>query len=243
MNIDPELDQWRAQWQAETHVPAGLRETVKREARRMRTMLYADVVVTVMMGSAATVWAMSPEQPAMKFLGIWVWASLLITWIFRFINDRDNWSGAAPDTEAFLHLSLRRCRARLRAVKFGCVLYVGQLLIVSICVYLERSRRSSIGLRDYLTLTPNLIVWLCTALFFAWAVWYMRVKKRELNSLLQVWQDWEKYAEELEASVLEHRKWAKPGSLVSALVSLVLSTSQFEELDWRVRRKKKIWKT
>jgi hypothetical protein len=243
MNVDPELDRWRARWQTETPVPAGLRERVKREARRMRIMLYADVIVTAIMGGFATAWTMNSEQPAMRFLGIWVWASLLITWIFRFTNDKGNWSGAAPDTEAFLHLSARRCRARLRAVKFGSALYAVQLPVVSICAYLERNRRSPIDFRNYLTLTPNLIVWFCTALFFTWAVWYARAKKKELNSLLQLQQNWKKYAEGLETSVGERKKrwkWAELGSLVSTHIS---SISQFEEFDWRIRRKKKIWKT
>jgi hypothetical protein len=62
---------------------------------------------------------MASERPAMRVFAIWVWASLLITWIFRSMKDKGNWSGAAPDTEAFLHLSIRRRRASLRAVRLG----------------------------------------------------------------------------------------------------------------------------
>ena len=244
MNADSELQRWRAQWQADTHVPAGLRERVKRDSRRMRLMLYTELIITAIAGSLGTVWAMASEQPAMRILAFWVWASLLIAWIFRFINDKGNWSGAAPDTEAFLHLSLRRCQANVRAVKFGFVLYFAQLAIVSTCVYWELKRQSPTDLWTYLTLTRSLVVWFCAALFLLWIVWYARKQKAELNYLLEVQRDWEKYADEWETPAPESKKRWKLTALLSSLIrDHISSLSQLEDLDWRVRRKKKIWKT
>ena len=242
MNIDRELQQWRAQWQTETHVPAGLRGRVKRESRRMRLMLYADIAITAVAGSLGAAWAMASEQPAMRILAVWVWVSLLIAWIFRLVNNKGNWSGTAPDTEAFLHLSVRRCRANLRAVKFGFVLYFVQFPITSACVYWELNRRSPTDVWTYLTLTRSLVVWFCAALFLLWMVWYARRQKQELNCLLQMQQDWEKYAEEWNTPASKSKKlwkWVDLGSLVRAHIS---SLSQLEEFDWRIRRKKKVWK-
>jgi hypothetical protein len=243
MSVDPELQRWRAQWQTDTqHVPTGLRERVKRESRRMRLMLYADLVITVIAGSLGTVWAMASERPAMRFLAIWVWTSLLITWMFRLMNDKGNWSGAAPDTEAFLHLSVRRRRASLRAVKFGLVLYLAQMAVVSSCVYWEGNRQSPMNIWTYLILTRSLVVWFCAAVFLLWMIWYGRGKKAELEHLLKIQQDWDRYADEWDVSVStdrKERKWAALGSLIRSHIS---SLSQLDEFAWGIRRKKKIWK-
>lgn len=242
MNADQELQQWCAQWQAETRVPAGLRERVKRESRRMRLVFYAELVITATVGSFATAWTMASERPAMRLLALGVWASLLMTWIFRFMNDKGNWSGAAPDTEAFLRLSLRRCRANLRAAKFGFVSYFAQMAIVSACVYWEGNRQSPMSVWIYLTLPRSLVVWCCAALFLLWMIWHIRRKKAELSYFLSVQQDWERYAEEWEMPVSGIKKWWKLTVLGSLVRAHIASWSQLEEFDWRVRRKKKIWK-
>lgn len=242
MNADPELQQWCAQWQTETRVPAGLRERVKRESRRMRLMLHAEVAITAVAGSLGTVWATNAERPAMRSLAIWVWVSLLITWTFRLMNDKGNWSGAAPSTEAFLHLSLRRCRANLRAAKFAFVLYFAQVAIVSSCVYRELNRESPMSVWTYVTLTRSLVVWCCAALFLVWMLWHARRKKAELEQLLKIQGDWDKYADDGNTSISEGKKQRKRAVFSLSVRDHIHSLSQLERFAWEARRKRKLWK-
>ena len=74
-------------------------------------------------------------------------------------------------------------------------------------------------------------------------IWYARGKKTELISLLKVQQDLEEYADEWKPPACESKKWRKLDALGSLIREHVSFVAQFEELDWRVHRKKKIWKT
>jgi len=51
---DLELDVWRAQWQADTEVPADLRRKVERGSRNLRLLLALEVLITVVLGGGST---------------------------------------------------------------------------------------------------------------------------------------------------------------------------------------------
>ena len=242
MNVDLELENWKSLWQTDVQVPADLREKANRQLRRMRTMLVADIGVTVVMGGAAIAWAMTPKQPPVRLLASWVWMTLIAAWLFRWFNDRGNWTGAAPNTEVFLELLQRRYRASLRSLKFGYALGVVQLLFSSAWVYFELNRNAPITILQFLTLKANLAAWSCALLLFVGAVRFSRKLERELAYVRQLRSDWA--GSERHPQDSGRPRNVLNGSFVSGLIQALMAfQSRFEELDWRRRRKKKSWKT
>jgi len=78
-----------------------------------------------------------------------------------------------PDTAAFVDLSIRRCRARLAAVRFGAELFVVQMAFYLSWIYQHNPHRPS---RNTLFFSA-----LSTLLFFAFLLWY---RKRKLSELV-----------------------------------------------------------
>jgi hypothetical protein len=190
MNLDLELENWKSLWQTDVRVPAGLREKANRQLRRMRVMLIADICVTVVMGGAAIAWAATSKQPSVRMLATWVWMTLIAAWLFRWLNDRGNWTGAAPNTEAFLDLLQRRYKSSLGSLQFGYVLGVVQLLFSSAWVYVELNRNSHITIGQFITLKANLAAWSCAVLLFIGAVRFSRKLQRELAYVERLRSDW-----------------------------------------------------
>ncbi len=190
MNVDLELENWKSLWQTDVHVPADLRKKAQRQLRRMRIMLAADVCVTVVMGGAAIAWAVISKQPSVRMLATWVWMTLIAAWLFRWLNDRGNWTGAAPNMEAFLDQLQRRYQSSLASLNFGYVLGVVQLLFSSAWVYVELNRSSHITIWQFITLKANLAAWSCAALLFIAAIRFSRRLQRELAYVKRLRIDW-----------------------------------------------------
>lgn len=191
MNVDLELENWKSLWQTDVQLPADLREKANRQLRRMRFMLIADICVTVAMGGAAIAWAVVSKQPSVRMLATWVWLTIIAAWLFRWLNDRENWAGAAPNTEAFLELLQRRYKSSLGSLQFGYVLGVVQLLFSSAWVYLELNRSSHITIWQFITLKANLAAWSCAVLLFIGAVRLSRKLRRELAYVERLRSDWD----------------------------------------------------
>ncbi len=243
MNPDPELERWRSVWQVDVHVPPGLRERAQRQLRFFRRLVIGEVAVTVLMSGGTTLWALHSDQPDAKLLAIWIWAALLIAWLFRFFNDRGNWTGAAPDTEAFLHLWSRRLRARLRDVKFGCILYLVQLVFCCAWVYRDRNRHSPIGAWALFGSPFFVVVWIGTLFFFEWALRYSRRTRGELTYAERVSRGEEDETCGLNAEHEPQRRRSAVALVFSRIMrSLFLLPSSIETFHWELRRKKKGWK-
>lgn len=185
MNVDTELEVWRRQWQSDTTVPLDLRRKVERQSRFMKLGLIAEILVTITIGGAAAGWAVYSPQSENVMLAVGTWVYIAIAWTFGLIVNRGSWSPSAQDTAAFIDLSVRRCRGRLAAVWFSACLFVGQMVFVLGWVY----RNSPAHLTPLLTWLffrsiPIDIVWVCTAAFFGFLLWYRRRKRAELAWLL-----------------------------------------------------------
>jgi len=186
MNIDAELDLWRREWQSDSAVPADLRRRVERQTRWMRLAVLVDVLVTCAIGGGVIVVAVRAPQAEYFVLAAATWLFLAAAWIFSLVVNRRNWCPAALDTEAFVDLSVRRCRARLAAVRFGVVLYLCEMVFCLSWIY----RSGSVGkpVLKWLWFGSLAIdlVWLTTAAFAVVLIWYSRKKRAELAWLLSL---------------------------------------------------------
>jgi hypothetical protein len=173
--MDSELETWRREWQSETAVPADLRRRVERQSRGLKIGIAGDILVTVAIGGGVLALAVRVPRPEMLLLAAATWSFIAAAWTFRLAVSRGLWSPAAITTAAFVDLSVRRCRAQLKATLFGAGLFVCEMAFCVGWIYRYSAPRSP------------LLVWLCAALslaFFAFLAWYRRKKKAELSWLM-----------------------------------------------------------
>jgi hypothetical protein len=187
MNIDAELDVWREQWQSETVVPLDLRTRVERQSRFMKIALIVDILVTVVIGGGATVWALQLPQPDIVLLAVATWLFLAAAWTFTLIVNRGAWSPSALDTAAFVDLSMRRCRGRLAAIPFAAGLFLLQIVFCLGWVYNHTPLQRRPLFSWLFFSSPSIdIVWLSTLAFFVFLVWYRGKKRSELACLFDL---------------------------------------------------------
>ena len=174
-NPDLEWKAWREQWQADTDVPADLRRKVERGTRNMRLMLALEVLVTVGMGGGYTMWAVMEPRTEMVVLAGAVWFFLAAAWMFATMSRRGTWSPAAVSTAEFVDLSIRRCRRKLAATRFGSWLYFAEMVFCLTFLYRDPARRG---------LLPAIIFAVATPVFLAGVARYRRKTQAELDDLL-----------------------------------------------------------
>jgi hypothetical protein len=176
MMADRELEAWRAEWQADAEVPADLRRKVARGSLYMRVMLAAEVLVTVTIGGGSTLWAALEPRTEMLVLAVAVWLFLAAAWAFAIVTRRGTWSPAALTTADFVDLSIRRCRGKLAATRFGVGLYFAEMAFCLTWLYRDPARRVP---------TPAIIFAAVTPLFLVGVARFRRKARAELESLLE----------------------------------------------------------
>jgi len=179
MISDPELSQWSELWLSDNTAQEDIAARAHRAVRRFRLWIYLEVLVTVVMGGGFTIWAWQARQPAVTYLTIWVWVSLAIAWIFRLINDWNDFTGAAVATGTYLATLLRRHRSNLRAATFGGILFFVQLAVTYTWVYRQLSRQG----RASELLPTNMFLVFGTLVFVAWLLRYRSRLHREIAEL------------------------------------------------------------
>jgi hypothetical protein len=235
MKTDPELETWQALWQADAQLPLDLRERAMRQVRRMRIMLAGDIAVTVIMGGGATVWALTSNHIAVRLLAAWIWTTIVAAWIFRYFNNRGNWTGAAPSTDAFFETWVKRCRETRRNLQFGFGLGIVQLVVSSAWVFHELHRDLGISFRTFVIMPTVDFAWLCAGLLFAWAFQFYRKVSVDLAYARRLRDEW-LTGEPVPALPPD----APPVRKQRFLDSITLFG---ESWDWQLRRKKKrAWK-
>jgi len=183
MSLDTELETWRRQWQSDTAVPPDLRRRVERQSRWLKIGIAADILVTAAIGGGVIALAARAPHPDMLLLAAATWTFIAIAWAFRLIVSRGLWSPAAIDTAAFVDLSIRRCRAQLKATVFGAVLFVCELAFCMGWIYRHVAPRPPLLMWLFGSLF-NGLVWLASLALFVFLVWYRRKKRAELAWLL-----------------------------------------------------------
>lgn len=177
MKPDLELEAWRAQWQANTEVPADLRRKVARGTRYMRLMLALEVLVTVTMGGGSTLWAAVEPRAEMLVLAGAVWLFLAAAWTVAIVTRRGAWSPAALTTAEFVELSIRRCRGKLAGARFGVWLYFAEVAFCLTWLYRDPARRVP---------APAIVFAVVTPVFLMGLARYRRKTRAELAGLLEL---------------------------------------------------------
>jgi hypothetical protein len=184
MNVDTELDVWRQQWQSGPTIPLDLRRKVERQSRILKLNLIAEILVTIMIGGAVAGWAFRSRDAGIILLAVGTWIYIAIAWTFGLIVNRGSWSPSAQDISAFIDLSVRRCRASLAAVWFAGGMFLFQLAFVLGWVHhYSPAHLTPISKWLFFGSIPIDIVWVCTAVFFGFLLWYQRIKRAELRCL------------------------------------------------------------
>jgi hypothetical protein len=155
---DLELEAWRRQWQADSDVPADLRRKVARGTRNMRLTLASEVLVTVIMGGGSTLRAVWEPRAEMWVLAGMIWVFLAAAWSFAIVTRRGAWSPEAPTTAEFVDLSIRRCRGKLAAARFGVWLYFAEVIFSLAWLYRVPARRVPAPAIIYVLVTPVVLL-------------------------------------------------------------------------------------
>jgi len=174
---DLELESWREQWQADAKVPADLRRKVARDTRNMRFMVAAEVLVTVTIGGGSIVWATLEPRVEMFVLAVAVWIFLAAAWTAAVITRRGAWSPAAVTTADFIELSIRRCRGKLAAARFGVGLYFAEMAFCLTWLYRDPARRVP---------GPAIVFGVVTPVFLIGLARFRRNTRRELARLQEL---------------------------------------------------------
>ena len=174
---DLELESWRAQWQADAEVPADLRGKVARDTRYMRIMVALEVLVTVTIGGGSIVWAALEPRTEMLVLAVAVWIFLAAAWTFAVITRRGAWRPATVTTADFIDLSIRRCRGKLAATRFGVGLYFVEMAFCLTWLYRDPARRVP---------GPAIVFGVVTPMFLIGLARFRRNARRELARLQEL---------------------------------------------------------
>jgi len=185
MNIDAELESWREQWQSKAAVPVDLRRRVERQTLWMKLALVGDLLVTVVIGGGVLWLAAQSQETDMFVLAGMTWVFIAAAWAFALWVNHRNWSPSELDTAAFVDLSIRRCRGRLAAVRFGVVLFVTEIVFCLAWIY-QHDPQGHRALLPWLLFGSIEIdiAWFFTAVFTGFVLWYRRKKRAELEYLL-----------------------------------------------------------
>jgi len=174
MMPDLELKEWCEQWQAEARVPADLRRKVARGTLYMRLMLASEVLVTLTIGGGSILWAVQEPRAEMLVLAGAVWIFLAAAWSAAIVSRRGTWSPVALTTAEYVALSIRRCRGKLAASRFGVWLYFAEMVFCLSWLYRVPARRVP---------GPAIIFAVVTPVFLIGLARYRRKTRAELAGL------------------------------------------------------------
>jgi hypothetical protein len=157
VEVDRELELWRAEWQAVQPPPDRAAALRRRVVRRSRGLVLGAVLeaAVALAGCAALAWIAGRHRAPLDVafaLGL----GLLFVGLLAAVhwNRRGVWRPAAATTRAFLDLSILRCRRRLRGVRLGLwALLVEDALLAPWLAHRLAARAAAgeaIGVRNYL---------------------------------------------------------------------------------------------
>ena len=82
--MDFELERWQRHWRTQETVPPDLANAVESGTRKMRRGVFAEIVVTMIMGGGALGWAVVSRRPDVIVLAIAVWFFIAIAQTRKF---------------------------------------------------------------------------------------------------------------------------------------------------------------
>jgi hypothetical protein len=131
MTTDLEWRELATAWRAVEPDPATtIRGVVRRQSRRMRMMLAAEIGITI--GAFALVAWVVARNPTRATIG-WAIAATIhsaLVWAFGITNRRGTWRPMAETTRAYLTLALERARRQRQAARFVLVLLAVETTLI-----------------------------------------------------------------------------------------------------------------
>ena len=185
--LDSDLNAWRRQWQdlPSTKDSQDLSRRAAREWRRTLWGLVAPVLVSVCIGGGLIVRAMNSGALADIGLAVGAWCFIVIAWVGCLWLGRDTWRPRNESTVAFIDLAIARCEGWIRATPLALLLYVAEMLFVTIWT-LRNSERT---LAELLWSGPAIALgWLGLPGLIAVAVWWRRNQVTQRGRLLTLRQ-------------------------------------------------------
>lgn len=179
MNDSEELEVLQHAWQAESRaVPDDLCRIVVRQTRLVRFHAAVDILLGLAF-LGASLWKAGAD-PSVEFIvlavGVWIVTIFALTLSFR--NRAGTWEPTQQNTSEFLSISIRRCRAALRATTFGLWLLLVQVLFVGSWHAWYWSRRTSV---------PSVGTWiLASALPIAFLIALLMIRGHRRRELLRL---------------------------------------------------------
>ncbi len=188
MSADAELQSWTQAWKSSSEPIPDLSGRVRRQSRRMRLLLAGDVLVTILIGGAATVWAAWSGETDVIVLAAAVWVFIAAAWAFSIWLRRGCWTPAALDNSSYLDISVRRCRSGLAISTFAAVLCTVEVFF-SLGWVFHRKAQDGTTLSAFLVSVPVLTVAVCAVVFAGAMVRYRRKTRSELQNLTRLQQE------------------------------------------------------
>jgi hypothetical protein len=184
MSADLELNHWRAEWQAQVEASRANSADVRLKAVRQQRRLRAGHLLELMTGvvflavSAAVAW----RAGSAEYL-LWaavVWLTTVIASSFSLWNWHILWTADMKSVTEFTQEYEKRCRAGLRASRFGKVFVVVQSMISMPWLTWDyhRGHASTVAFGSAL-----LLLILLTVGFWVFFSRYRRAALRELNQI------------------------------------------------------------
>jgi hypothetical protein len=184
MSRDFDLEALREDWQAEDSIPPTLRKNVERQSRNMKIGLAGDILVTVVIGGGATVWALLSDQKDAGQVAFGTWMFIAGAWMFVLMMNRGLWAPSAMDAATFIDLSIRRCQASLAVTWFAAMLFVAEMVFGLSWAYRHADLQESVGKWLLFSSLRIDVVWFATVAFVVGLFWFRSKKRRELARLL-----------------------------------------------------------
>jgi len=184
------MDEWRDNPAPAAEARAAILRHVRRRSRTLALVSAGELVVTVLllaMLGTLLLRAREPETIAVVVAGsvLAVGALVLSTW-----NRRGTWRPSAETTEAFLEISVLRCRRSLRAVRYAYGIMVVEALMLVPWLFIGIRRHPD---RRPFGHDPYIYYGALLAIVFGAATlgcrWYARRVRRERRALQDTRRD------------------------------------------------------
>ena len=173
MVVDLELETWQRRWQTAAPVVPDFKARVERETRAMRWMLAGEILVTMVFGGGTLGWAVASQRIEAIVLAAGVWSFIAIAWVVGLLLRRDAWAPTSLTTQAFLDLSILRCRRRREAIIAQVALYVLILTFDLAWIYLATPHGPRYSVGSFLVSPGVAWVWVVTVVL-AWRAAHLR---------------------------------------------------------------------
>jgi hypothetical protein len=128
MKNNDELEGWRRLWLSQPAAPVHLIRKVERDTMYMRLGRIAEILVTVFIGGGLTVLAFLKQNLEFILLATGTWLFILYAWRASLASSKGMWSAGAATVNAYIDLSIARCRQRIADIWTMSMLLLLQVL-------------------------------------------------------------------------------------------------------------------